>query len=242
MRFSSRKVVAPRIVQEDRAVWPYWLIVMLLAAAVAGWFAYDYGRKTAGLDTSSFEKQEDTLRQDLAGMKFRLDALRLQAASCQRDAQIDREAVEQAKKELQAIQQEKADLRREVDLLNGLLSDKSLKAVLELEKLSIKALDKEQKYRLTFTLVHLSKVGGKVEGFASLEISGKKAGEELTLKLRDIVQPANTKLKLGFKNFQKIEVDVKLPEAFEPESIRIFTDTDGKNLETFEQTVPWLVE
>ncbi len=242
MRFSSRKVVAPRIVQEDRAVWPYWLIVMLLAAAVAGWFAYDYGRKTAGLDTSSFEKQEDTLRQDLAGMKFRLDALRLQAASCQRDAQIDREAVEQAKKELQAIQQEKADLRREVDLLNGLLSDKSLKAVLELEKLSIKALDKEQKYRLTFTLVHLSKVGGKVEGFASLEIYGKKAGEELTLKLRDIVQPANTKLKLGFKNFQKIEVDVKLPEAFEPESIRIFTDTDGKNLETFEQTVPWLVE
>lgn len=242
MRFSSRKVVAPRIVQEERPVWPYWLIMMILAAAVAGWFAYDYGRKTAGLDVSSFEKQEDTLRQDLAGMKFRLEALRLKAASCQRDAQIDREAVERAKQELQAIQREKAELQREVDLLNGLLSDKSLKAVLQLEKLLIKATGKEQAYRLTFTLVHLSKVGGKVEGFANLDISGKKAGKDQTLQLQDIVQPADTKLKLGFKNFQKIEVDVKLPEAFEPESIRIFTDTASKNLEAFEQTVPWLVE
>ncbi len=244
MLSSRQRIVTPKIIQNERSAWPYWLVVIILAALVAGWFAFDYGRKQAGLDVSGYEKQFSAFENNVARLKEQVAQLRLESASHQRAAQIDKRAVEQAKNDLQQLHQEKAELKREVDLLNGLLSDKSIKSVLQLEKFSLEPVEGDRRFRIAFTLVHLTKSGGgKVKGTASLQLSGKTDGKAVQLALKDIaVDKKSADIKLGFRNFQKVDVVIALPASFEPESVIISTETTGKTPEGFSQTLPWQVD
>jgi len=236
---SKYRVVAPRIIQNERSVWPFWLAALVVTALVIGWLSFDYGRTQAGDYQLHYEQQLLEAQKEISRLNERLEGLRLESASFERAAQIDKKAVEMSRKDLMQLQQEKAELKREVDLLNGLLSDKTLQAMLELEKFTVTRQEQAGRFAVAFTLVHLTKVGGKVEGIADVQISGKDSGKPVTLKLKDIAVEKDMELKLGFKNFQKLQLDVKLPESFSPENVTITTKTDSKTLKDFKATVKW---
>ena len=123
----------------------------------------------------------------------------------------------------------------------GLLSDKSQKAVLRLKHLQISQVSDNNSYQLSFTLVHLTKVGGSVKGQATLAVAGMQGDKKIHLKLESLTADKQKSLKMGFKNFQKFDVTLTLPEGFEPVEVTVSADVESKNIENFEQTLPWQV-
>ncbi len=238
--FKSRnKIVAPRIVQQESTKTGWWLGLLLVACAAVGWFAFDYGRLAAGLDIDAYDQTLESLQGKLAEQQVLIDQLRLESASHERSAQIDGVAAEEVRKELVQLQQTNAELNKEIELLNGLLSDKTIQAAIQLEHFEIVALDKKDSYRVRFKLVHLTKTGGTVKGHVTIKVSGKLAEDEKTYTLDQLAPDGEGKVKLGFKNFQKIDIDVELPADFHPETLLIETDTRNKNLQGLNETLNW---
>lgn len=241
--FSSRhKIVAPRIVQPGAGSRKWWIILLLVLVAVWSWFVFDFGRQRAGLHVDVYDSRVAELEKQMEQQAKKIEQLRLESASHQRSAQIDKNAAMQAQHSLKEFQQEKAELKREVDFLNGLLSDKAKKAVLRLERLLITEVSESNSFNLRFTLVHLTKVGGSAKGNVSVMVEGSLAGKNKKLGLAEMASDKKSSMKMGFKNFQKFEEMLTLPEGFEPTSITISAEIDGKNIEDFEQTKPWSID
>lgn len=240
--FSSRpKIVAPKIVQPGAGRGKWWLLILLLLIAVWTWLVFDFGRQRAGLDVSGFHAEIDDLEVRIKQQAKKIEQLRVESASHQRAAQIDREAVNLAQADIKALQQERASLKREVDLLNGLLSDNSLTAVLRLKQLMISKGGSARQYRVKFTLVQLSKEGATVKGQAKVSLTGQQGGKEVSLDLAKLTGGKSKGLKMGFKNFQKFDVTLSLPEGFDPVSVTLTADVEGKGPEDLEETQPWKV-
>ena len=224
--FSRRyKVVAPKIVQQNSGGKKWLLMLFVIFAVVLSWFAFDYGRLTSGASRVAYEEKIDERDQTIRKLKQRVEEMRLKIASLQRSSQIDKSAAQLAREDLKHFQQEQAALEREVAFLNSLLTDKAQKAIIRLKHLEITPTDESHKYRIEFTLLHLSKVGGKVKGSVSMSVAGKQSGSQKVLQLEKIIGAGEFKsLKMGFKNFQKFIVTVSFPENFRPESLKIVGD------------------
>ena len=240
--FSSRqKIVTPKIVQHGSKDHKWWLLLLLVLVAVWSWFVFDFGRQRAGLDSQGYQTEIDTLEEEIRQKNKRIDELRLESAAHQRAAQIDKNAAVLAQQGLKELQQERAELKREVDFLNGLLSDKSKKAVLSLKHLQVSKMAGSNSYNLSFTLLHLSKVGGKAKGAVTLLVSGLQDDKKMHLKLENVTADKQKTLKMGFKNFQKFDVTLTLPDGFEPVDVTVSANVESKDIENFEQTLPWQV-
>jgi len=240
--FSSRhRIVTPKIIQADSGgkSW-WWLLLLLIIVVVWSWYVFDYGRIRAGADIQLFEQEIDQLESKIDQQKKKIAALRLQSATYQRAAQVDKTSAREAMQNIRHYQQEMAELRREVDFLNGLLSDKAKKAIIVLKQMALTSSEKNV-YNLEFTLVHLTKVNGSAKGSGTLTLSGELNGKNKSLKLAELTADKMQSFKLGFKNFQKIETSLRLPDNFIPQSLTIETDLEGKTIEKFKQTLPWVI-
>jgi len=241
--FSRRyKVVAPKIVQQNSGARKWLILLYVILAGLLSWFAFDYGRLTSGVSRAAYEDKIDERDRAVRQLNQRIEEIRLEIASLQRSSQIDKSAAQLAREDLKRFQQDQAVLEREVAFLNSLLTDKAKNAVIRLKHLEIAPTDDSNKYRIEFTLLHLSKVGGKVKGSVSLSVTGNQSGKTQILPLQKIISGSDVKtLKMGFKNFQKFIVTVNFPENFRPESLKITANPEGKDLEKFEEDRDWKV-
>ena len=241
--FSRRhKIVAPKIVTQGSGNKKWWFLLFVIVVAGCSWFAFDYGRTTSGVSRVSYEAKLDDRDETIDQLNQRIEEMRLEIASLQRSSQIDKSAAQLAREDLKRFQQDQSSLEREVAFLNSLLTDKAKKAVIRLKHLEITPSAESHKFRIEFTLLHLSKVGGKVKGSVLLAVTGKQAGNTETLPLEKILNNGDIKkLKMGFKNFQKFIVSVTLPKNFRPESLKITANPEGKNIDEFEENLDWKV-
>jgi len=121
------------------------------------------------------------------------------------------------------------------------LSDSTKKAVIRLDRLSIVKASTDNSYLLRFTLVQLSKVGGTAKGQVLVTVTGSKQGKQLKLGLESLTADKVKSLKMGFKNFQQFDVTLSLPEDFEPNTVTLSADIEGKTIEDFKQSQPWRI-
>jgi hypothetical protein len=89
--------------------------------------------------------------------------------------------------------------------------------------------------------VHLTKVGGVVEGHADIEVAGTLNGKDKKLSLSDMTGKKLENMKMRFKNFQKFEADLVLPKNFEPVAVIISTQLKSKKIENLRETVDWVI-
>ena len=126
-----------------------------------------------------------------------------------------------------------------MEFLTSLLSDKVNEGYIRLKQVGLSKLSDNDQFRLSFTLVHLSKVGGKVNGNATISVTGTRADETVTLAMKDISTEGEASMKMGFKNYQTFDVTIELPEGFIAEKYTIIASPEGKDIERIEQTRPW---
>jgi hypothetical protein len=237
--FGRQRLHAPRIVQPGNRGGSWWWLLLVVLAGLLAWQAFDYGRKRAGYDSEVCASQLLELEVRVVKLERERERFRREAARFERSAQIDQTAVHSVQGDLKALQNERSQLRQEVEFLKSMVSGDA-KAV-QLTEFQLTDLKKERKFRFSFTV---SKRGGdkqRLRGHATVSLVGLSKGEERVLD-GDKLGVAKKDLVLGFMNFQKIEGELSLPEGFVPAELKIGIKPDDSTFKALELTFPWKTE
>lgn len=236
-RVKAGRVASPRIVQPGERTRPWLWILLLLALGAWSWQVFEFGQQRAGYDSGARDVVEDQLRQQIAELEAERDRLRAESARHERAGQIDRAAAQGVRSEVQALQDERADLKREVAFLKTLVSGGG-DSKLGLGQDSLVALG-EDSYRFEVTLSKRTADTKTVSGQVSLTVTGEMDGKPKTLDMKALTQGKRSNIGIRFKNFQKLKSEFRLPKGFVPASIGVTVKPEGKSFKSFEQTYDW---
>ena len=232
------RVITPRIVQPgEGSVRPWLWVLFLVALAAWSWQVFEFGRQEAGFDVGRHNALEDELQQRISELEEERDTLRAAAVRFERSGQIDRAAANGVQSEVRALQDERAELKREVALLKTLVAGGE-KETLVLEEFSLTHLA-ERRYRVEAMLSKRTDDQDTVIGQVGIEVSGEMDGEEQILVMSQLTGGKRSNIGIRFKSFQKLKTDLNLPEGFEPSSIEVTVRPDGKKFKSFEQAYDW---
>jgi hypothetical protein len=233
------RVITPRIVQPGEGGGRTWLwLLFLVALAAWSWQVFEFGRQRAGFDAGQRNEMEGALQQRIEELEEERDALRASAAKFERAGQIDRAAADGVQSEVRALQDERAELKREVALLQTLVSGGDKKLVLG--DFSLTRLD-ELNYRFEVTLSKRTDDQATVSGLVSVELAGELNGEPSILAMSQLTEGKRSSIGIRFKSFQKLKLDLRLPEGFDPNSMKLLVKPDGDKFKSFEQAYDWKV-
>jgi hypothetical protein len=227
----------PRIVEPGSRGRLGWIAVLLLLTGVAAWFAYDYGRQSAGYFSNRSEAEYQALKQRLEAASRECDQQRELAARYQRASEIDRQAVAEVRERLKVLQAERARLRDKVSFLNSLVSGKT--AALEVSDLKLRRDEDSNEYVVSFLVSQRAKGDQRVSGRLEIRVAGQLAGKATVIEpgKLGLKQP----LKMGFRHFQKFEARLKLPAGFIPRELLVIGHPQGEVFKPFERRLKWQV-
>jgi hypothetical protein len=232
------RVVTPRIVQPGGKGRTWLWLVFLLALAAWSWQVFEFGRQRGGYYSAQHGRTEAGLRARIAELEDERDALRSASARFERAGQIDRAAADGVQSEVRTLQEERAELRREVAFLKSLVSPGGEKLILggySLTAMSGRA------YRFEVTLSKPSADADTVIGQVTISVRGRTGGRTQTLDMAALTKGKRTNFGIQFKNFQKLQAELQLPDGFEPASIEVAVKPDGKTFKAFERAFDWKV-
>lgn len=236
-KIKPTRVVTPRIVQpdEDRPRPWLWLLV-LIALGAWSWQVFEFGRQGAGPGVGARDPVEAGLRERIALLEQERDALRGAVARFERDGQVDRAATDEVRSEVKALQDERAELRREVAFLKSLVAGGDRKLVLNDHSLTEIG---ERTYRFEVTIAKRTDDQETVSGQVVIAVKGELEGEAQTLEMDGLTDGKRSNIGMRFKSFQKLKAELQLPEGFEPASLEVVVRPDGKDFKSFEQAYDW---
>ena len=238
-KIKPMRVVTPRIVQPGERSWLWlwmWLLV-LVALAAWTWQVFEFGRQQAGFSVGQRDAMKAELMQRIDELAAERDALRSDAARFERAGQIDRAAADGVQAEVQALQNERAELKREVAFLKTLVSGVEHK--LALGDYSLKKTG-ERVYQFEVTLSKSTEnAAATVEGEVVVSLRGVAGGEAKTLDMMALTDGRRSRIGIKFKNFQKLSVELTLPEDFTPNSLVIAVKPGSRGYKPFEQSFDW---
>ena len=119
-RVKGPRIKAPKIVEPGRRL-VLWLTLGALILLIGWtWFAYDFGRQDAGFHSAAAGDRQQRLRAKIRALEKERVQLLLTAANHQRASQIDRDAARRVQQDIKSLQDERAELKRQVAFLKGL--------------------------------------------------------------------------------------------------------------------------
>ena len=237
-KLKPTKIITPRIVQPGGGGRTWMWMLFLVVLGVWSWQVFEFGRQRAGLNVGQRDEVEDRLRERIVELEEERDELRQAAARYERSGQIDRAAAEGVQSEVKTLQEERAELKREVAFLKTLVSGGSSKLALGDDRLT--RLD-DGTFQFEVTLSKQTEDGTTVAGQAVIRIKGRQDGIEKTLDMQAITAGRRTNIGIKFKNFQKLKTEIKVPSEFEPSAIEVSVRPEGNQFKSFEQVYDWTV-
>jgi len=236
-KIKPARVVTPRIVQ-PRSGPRTWLWLLFLAALAAwSWQVYDFGRQQGGFRAEARDQVEADLLARIARLEQEREALRAAAARFERAGQIDRAAADGVKSQVLALEEERAELRRQVAFLKTLVSGGE-GAMLVLDDHNLTRVG-ERSYRFEVTLSKETDDDETVVGQVLIRIAGEADGATRKLDMEAFTDGKRTNIGIKFRNYQKLRADIELPDGFEPASIEVAVKPDGKSFKALEQAYDW---
>jgi hypothetical protein len=228
----------PRIVQpgSGHSLW-LWLLA-LVVAGVLSWKMFEFGLERAGYQTEARDTEVALLEQRIESLQRERDELRAAAARYERASQIDQSAVSKVREDLAALQEERSELRQEVEFLKSLVSGSV--SLLQITDMSLSKQDSGDGYRVAFTLSKRAKGKKRVSGKVLLSVAGQLEGEPTVLKGKELGLETDSQ-KMGFMHFQQVEAELKLPVGFIPKEVRIEVQPKGKEFKAFDESFEWQV-
>jgi hypothetical protein len=232
------RIATPRIVQPGGAGRGWLWLLFLVALAAWSWQVFDFGRQRGGLDAAQRDRVEEGLRDTIQRLEEERDALRAAAARYERSGQIDRAAADGVKSEVRQLQEERAELRREIAFLKSLVSGGSERLLLDGHSLTDLG---QRNFQFEVTLTKRADDPDTVTGQATISVVGQVDGAERRLDMETLTEGRRNQIGVRFKNFQKLKTEMLLPEGFEPSAVEVVVKPEGKKFKAFEQAFEWKV-
>lgn len=214
-------------------------VLTLFGVALGGSFfaGIHLERETAKpliVSVGKIKQERDALLEQVAELKQ-------QSIVMERSHQIDHEASRILSEQLKAAQDKRLAIEKESSFLRRLIREGG-GGILQAKDFKLKEGGDPGEFAYSFTIRQLIGDFGESVGDVEVKLSGKQAGEEIVVPLRELAgsKPRSHKLKL--KHFQTFEGSVQVPEDFEPENLVVEIKPKTANLIPGSETFPWSVE
>jgi len=207
--------------------WSVAIIVLSMLLALFTWllldnshWAYIRARLSGNQDDKLLWEVNRGLQNENAGLRERVLMLEQMTA-------LDKQTAGLLQNELKTLQEDVHKLKEELEFYRGVMDASGDVNGLDVHGIHIQTLTHERSYRLKLILTHVAKTDTVVEGVIDVALEGIQKSSAQHLRLQDITLDDGLVLDFRFRNFQRFESNVILPENFKPQ--RVFVNLLTKN-------------
>ena len=236
-KIKPTRIKSPRIVHHHDSRRRWQLLLALLLLLVIGWQAYSWGVRQGGYDQQRADREIAALQAQVEEQQAKMRDLEAEAIRFRRQAEIETQAGRELQQQLIRIEDEKAVLQSEVEILRSLVSNDS--GSLYIKNFSLQAGEQMGRYKYGFTLVQVMEKIATTKGKLVVKVSGKLKKKKKNLGFADFSGDDKKALKLEFSNYKDISGDMQLPEDFKPETIQIEFLPRNKELKKLSKSFSW---
>ncbi len=214
----------------------YWLgmAVVALGVVVA---IYTFGVSQGGYYYLESKAEKAKLEADIAAIEQEKKALQSQVIMLKQTQAVDGSAYEDVRNSLKQLQDEILELRQEVEFYRGIVSPAERLAGIAIQSFDISPTAQEGLHHYELVLTQMLKNDKFVKGRVNVYVNGVQEGQPKKLQFKDLTPNDSVNRDLGFRYFQKVEGDVRLPEGFVARDVVVEIVPKGRKRVT--KSFPW---
>ena len=197
---------------------------------------FELGQRAGGYSSLKSDQRRTALRAEAVKLRADNERLREELARVQTSLEVDREAQSLLTETLAASEARVAELNEELAFYRRIVAPPDGQTGLRVQAFEVLGNSLESSYRLRLLLVQSPQRSGRAQGEVNLSLRGTLHGEEATLALGELASEPQA---FEFLYFQDVDLDVILPEGFDPEAAEIELRPAGRNARAVTANFPW---
>ena len=220
------------------ALWLLSFVVFICIILVLLWGSFEYGRSIAGYNSIDSEAYIDQLQAQLEESQAEIVENKRQATMLERNSQIDDDASLQLKETLAQTQSDVLKLKKELSFYKSIVAPEQGSRSLAIQTFQLK-LNAVGGYDYKIMVSQRGRNDQFTRGTIDVSIEGVSNGQPLTLKLVEVSNDTKMPMKFGFKYFQNFEGVMILPEAFQPDFVRVKVKPSKGKIKAIDEQFSW---
>jgi hypothetical protein len=212
----------------------------LLIAVVVFYGGFEAGRASSGFSIVSSMLERLELHRQVRRLSSENESLQHQVATAEINQRVDSQAQSGAQGMIGELQAETARQQQELQFYRGLVARQFGAGTLRVQELKIRP-EEGRRFRVLITLVQAAARDSVASGTVSFAIDGTRGGALVQLPLAEVEINKRGELPFSLRFFQQIEVQIELPELFQPAGLQV-EYRQGRGTEPSRQTFTWRVE
>jgi len=218
-----------------------WRIAAIALAALAVLYGgFELGRTSAGYAVVGSMLERIELSRANRALGEENEALKHRVAAAEVAQKVDQRAQTDAQRMMGELQAETARQQQELQFYRGLVARQYGAGTLRVQELRIRAAE-DGRHRVLITLVQAATRDTVANGTVTFTIDGAAGGAARQLSLAEVEPGQRGSLPFSLRFFQQIEVEIGLPQDFEPQSLQVEYRL-ARAVEPAQQNFPWRVE
>lgn len=220
-------ISAPRVAVHTHIAWYWrWLgigFIMLMALALA-WWAYDAGRKFAGFDQNTADKELGKLSDQAERLQRDNDSMRTQVAAAERQLQIERATHGDLAKQVKALGDENTRLKEDLAFFQNLTTAGGKEGSVSIYRFKVERDKLPGEYRYGLLLVQSGQRAKEFQGDLQFVVNLRQQGKKSVLIIPEDRKKTSQAYLVNFKYYQRIEGSFRVPPdaVLETLQVRVF--------------------
>ena len=217
--------------------WAIGLPFVLLAVWLV-WWAYGSGLELAGFRRGQAENELAKLREQVEALKVENARLSSQAATFERQAQIEQAANQETGKQLKGLNEENARIKEDLAFFQSLTLSGKHDTELSIQRLKVEHDTLPGEYRYRMLLVQSGAQRSKeFQGNLQLLVNTERDGKKTVMMFPQGKGAEDAAFRLNFKYYQRIEHSFQLPPDASVDSIQVRVFERGVSEPKIQQVV-----
>ena len=162
-----------------------------------------------------------------------------QLIKLERISQVDKQTAVNLQQDLRNLQDQIYRLKGELEFYQGIMDTAQEVQGLNIQGLHIVPLSQASSFRFKLILTQVSKSDKVTEGKVEMVLEGMLDGTPKVLNIEELITEKTVPFDYKFKHFQRLEGNILLPELFQPNTITVKLQPNGKNLSKLEKVFDW---
>ncbi|MFT6029112.1 MAG: hypothetical protein ACI8O8_000847 [Oleiphilaceae bacterium] len=184
--------------------------------------------------------QLDMLAAEYSILQKSESELRQQVFNLESGRNIDNVAVQGIQETIRDYKSTIDQLKKDVSFYQSIMAPSENIKGLQVQNLELQKTKDDKRFSYKIVLAQVADNKNYVSGLVAVNIVGMQEGNKVILPLRDVSDDQSTLgIKFKFKYFQDITGELILPTDFNPESIQVVAQADGKKASKLERTYMW---
>jgi hypothetical protein len=220
--------------------WPKWVAIAAGVAllALGGWFAYQRGQVSAGLNVAEVTRERRDLTAKVVALEAENARLNARVAELEMARRLDREAYGQVERTLGELQSQLSRRSDDLAFYKSIVSPEDGIQGLRIHRFEVQPGSTPREYQLKLTLVQAMRHDSVAAGLANVVLKGTQAGRPATVTVGELIGRPKAQLPFSFRYFQTIDQAVTVPEGFEPFEVEVQVSS-AKLRAPLRQSYPW---